>query len=152
MYVAVKGGERAILNSYKLLEQYRRGDTSLPEITLDQIREQMPLAVSRVMSEGSLYDSHLAALAIKQASGDMIEAIFLLRAYRTTLPRFGYTRPIDTGRMCLQRRISSTFKYLPGGQMLGPTYVYTQRLLDFSLEAEREPETLPPVAEAPQAV
>jgi len=147
MYVAVKGGERAILNSYQMLDTYRRGDTSVPELTLTQIREQMPLAVSRVMAEGSLYDPHLAALAIKQAAGDQIEAIFLLRAYRTTLARFGYTAPLDTGKMKLQRRISSTFKDVPGGQVLGPTYDYTQRLLDFSLEASRDPAPLPPSPE-----
>ncbi|MGO4305218.1 carbon-phosphorus lyase complex subunit PhnI [Cupriavidus sp. RAF12] len=147
MYVAVKGGERAILNSYQMLDTYRRGDTSVPELALAQIREQMPLAVSRVMAEGSLYDPHLAALALKQAAGDQIEAIFLLRAYRTTLARFGYTQPVDTGTMRLQRRISSTFKDVPGGQVLGPTYDYTQRLLDFSLEAGREPAPLPPSAE-----
>ncbi|CAG2151777.1 carbon-phosphorus lyase complex subunit PhnI [Cupriavidus numazuensis] len=147
MYVAVKGGERAILNSYQMLDAYRRGDTSVPELTLAQIREQMPLAVSRVMAEGSLYDPNLAALALKQAAGDQIEAIFLLRAYRTTLPRFGYTVPVDTGKMRLERRISSTFKDVPGGQVLGPTYDYTQRLLDFSLEAERDPAPLAPSAE-----
>ena len=147
MYVAVKGGERAILNSYQMLDAYRRGDTSVPEITLAQIREQMPLAVSRVMAEGSLYDPHLAALALKQAAGDQIEAIFLLRAFRTTLARFGYTQPLDTGKMRLQRRISSTFKDVPGGQVLGPTYDYTQRLLDFSLEAGRDPAPLPPSPE-----
>lgn len=147
MYVAVKGGERAILNSYQMLDAYRRGDTAVPELTLAQIREQMPLAVSRVMAEGSLYDPHLAALALKQAAGDQIEAIFLLRAYRTTLARFGYTQPVDTGAMRLQRRISSTFKDVPGGQVLGPTYDYTQRLLDFSLEAGRDPEALPPSPE-----
>jgi len=134
MYVAVKGGERAILNSYRALAQYRRGDETVPELTLAQIRQQMPLAVSRVMAEGALYDPHLAALALKQAAGDAIEAVFLLRAYRTTLPRLGDTEPIDTGRMQLRRRISSTFKDVPGGQVLGPTYDYTQRLLDFSLE------------------
>lgn len=143
MYVAVKGGERAILNSYRMLDDYRRGDRALPELSLDQIREQMPLAVSRVMAEGSLYDPQLAALALKQAAGDVIEAVFLLRAYRTTLSRYGYTQPIDTGEMRLQRRISSTFKDVPGGQILGPTYDYTQRLLDFSLEAEREADALP---------
>ncbi|CAG9176312.1 carbon-phosphorus lyase complex subunit PhnI [Cupriavidus pinatubonensis] len=147
MYVAVKGGERAILNSYQMLDAYRRGDTAVPELTLAQIREQMPLAVSRVMAEGSLYDPNLAALALKQAAGDQIEAIFLLRAYRTTLPRFGYTVPVDTGRMRLDRRISSTFKDVPGGQVLGPTYDYTQRLLDFSLEAERDPAPLAPSPE-----
>ncbi|SOY66534.1 carbon-phosphorus lyase complex subunit PhnI [Cupriavidus taiwanensis] len=147
MYVAVKGGERAILNSYRMLDAYRRGDTAVPELTLAQIREQMPLAVARVMAEGSLYDPHLAALALKQAAGDQIEAVFLLRAYRTTLARFGHTQPLDTGAMRLQRRISSTFKDVPGGQVLGPTYDYTQRLLDFSLESGREPQALPAAQE-----
>ena len=71
------------------------------------------------MTEGSLYDRELAALAIKQARGDLIEAIFLLRAYRTTLPRLGLSQPIDTDGMAIRRRISATFKDLPGGQMLG---------------------------------
>lgn len=150
MYVAVKGGERAILNSYRMLDGYRRGDPAVPALTLAQIREQMPLAVARVMAEGSLYDPHLAALALKQAAGDAIEAVFLLRAYRTTLPRFGYTQPLDTARMGLQRRISATFKDIPGGQVLGPTYDYTQRLLDFSLEddAPPPPPPLPPAQES----
>src|SRR3546814_3505473 len=100
------------------------------------------------MSEGALDDPQRPALAIKQAAGDVIEAVFLLRAYRTTLPRFGYTQPVDTARMRLSRRISSTFKDVPGGQILGPTYDYTQRLLDFSLEAEgAAAEPLPPAAE-----
>jgi alpha-D-ribose 1-methylphosphonate 5-triphosphate synthase subunit PhnI len=87
------------------------------------------------MSEGALYDRDLAALAIKQASGDLIEAIFLLRAYRTTLPRMISTVPVDTAQMLIERRISATFKDVPGGQILGATYDYTQRLLDFSLAA-----------------
>ena len=140
MYVAVKGGETAILNSYKLLEEQRRGDTSLPELTVDQIRQQLKLSVDRVMTEGSVYDPQLAALAIKQASGDLVEAIFLLRAYRATLPRLGNTCAIDTSRMQLMRRISATFKDLPGGQVLGPTYDYTQRLLDFTLLANAQTE------------
>ena len=90
------------------------------EVTLDQISGQLSLAVDRVMSEGSLYDRELAALAIKQARGDMIEAIFLVRAFRATLPRFGATEPVDTGEMAVRRRISSTFKDIPGGQILGP--------------------------------
>ena len=138
MYVAVKGGETAILNSYKLLAEQRRGDTAQAELSVDQIRQQLKLAVDRVMTEGSVYDPELAALAIKQASGDLVEAIFLLRAYRATLPRLGNTCPLDTARMQLDRRISATFKDLPGGQVLGPTYDYTQRLLDFSLLANAQ--------------
>lgn len=138
MYVAVKGGEKAIEASYEALARQRRGDTALAELSIAQIREQLSLSVARVMSEGALYDPNLAALAIKQASGDLIEAIFLLRAYRTTLQRFGSTLAIDSASMQVERRISATFKDLPGGQILGATYDYTQRLLDFSLAAESQ--------------
>jgi alpha-D-ribose 1-methylphosphonate 5-triphosphate synthase subunit PhnI len=135
MYVAVKGGERAIENAHALLAHARRGHPSVPEISLAQISQQLGLAVDRVMSEGSLYDRELAALAIKQARGDLIEAIFLVRAFRTTAPRFGASEPIDTAVMDMDRRISATFKDLPGGQVLGPTFDYTHRLLDHDLVA-----------------
>ena len=148
MYVAVKGGERAIDNAHAWLAEERRGDPALPGLTVGQIREQLSLAVNRVMAEGSLYDPDLAALAIKQARGDLIEAVFLLRAYRTTLPRFGASRPLDTAAMACDRRISATFKDLPGGQILGPTFDYTHRLLDFALLAEGE---APPALLAPPA-
>lgn len=133
MYVAVKGGERAIANAHRLLAHERRGDPATPELTLPQISSQLGRAVDRVMCEGSLYDRELAALAIKQACGDLIEAIFLARAYRTTLPRFGASEPLDTADMQVRRRISSTFKDIPGGQVLGPTFDYTHRLLDTGL-------------------
>ena len=93
MYVAVKGGEKAIDAAHAWLAEERRGDTSVAELSVEQIRQQLALAVNRVMAEGSLYDPDLAALAIKQARGDLIEAIFLIRAYRTTLPRLGASTP-----------------------------------------------------------
>lgn len=133
MYVAVKGGEAAISNAHRLLADRRRGDRSLPAIGIEQIVAQLGLAVDRVMAEASLYDRALAALAVRQARGDMIEAIFILRAYRTTLPRFGYSKPVETGAMLVERRVSATYKDLPGGQLLGPTFDYTHRLLDPSL-------------------
>lgn len=130
MYVAVKGGEQAIENAHLLLASERRGDPAIPELSLAQISEQLTLAVDRVMTEGSIYDRELAALAIRQARGDLIEAIFLLRAFRATLPRFGASEPVDTGAMAIRRRISATFKDLPGGQILGPTFDYTHRLIE----------------------
>ena len=159
MYVAVKGGERAIDNAHAWLAEERRGDTAVAELTIPQIREQLRLAVNRVMAEGSLFDPDLAALAIKQARGDLIEAVFLIRAYRTTLPRLGASNPVNTTNMTVDRRISATFKDLPGGQVLGPTFDYTHRLLDFKLMAEGEapapligqdgatPETVPHVTD-----
>ncbi|MEM7567041.1 MAG: carbon-phosphorus lyase complex subunit PhnI [Pseudomonadota bacterium] len=136
MYVAVKGGEAAIASAHALLADRRRGDRAVPDLTLAQIVSQMRYAVDRVMAEGSLYDTELAALALKQTGGELIEAIFLARAYRTTLPRFGYGEPVDTAAMRIERRISAAFKDLPGGQRLGPTFDYTHRLLDFALAAE----------------
>ena len=154
MYVAVKGGERAIDNAHAWLAEERRGDPAVPELSLDQIEEQLSLTVHRVMAEGSLYDPQLAALAIKQARGDLIEAIFLLRAYRTTLPRFGYSNPVETTDMGCDRRISATYKDAPGGQVLGPTFDYTHRLLDFQLAADGEvpvaPTTTPEREDTPR--
>jgi alpha-D-ribose 1-methylphosphonate 5-triphosphate synthase subunit PhnI len=149
MYVAVKGGQRAIENAHRLLAAERRGDPDVPEIAPDQIAEQLTIAVDRVMLEGALYDRTLAALAIKQARGDTMEAIFLVRSYRTTLARFGYSKPVDTGHMQIRRRISATFKDLPGGQLLGPTFDYTHRLIDFALEAGGGAVAEPHAAPAP---
>jgi alpha-D-ribose 1-methylphosphonate 5-triphosphate synthase subunit PhnI len=148
-YVAVKGGERAIDNAHGWMAEDRRGNTHVPDLTTDQIREQLGRSVDRVMAEGSLYDPGLAALAIKQAQGDLIEAAFLVRAYRTTLPRFAASTPVDTEAMSIRRRISAVFKDMPGGQILGPTYDYTHRLLDFALEAGFTP---PAPAEMPAEI
>jgi len=151
MYVAVKGGEKAIENAHALLASERRGDRSVPDLNVEQIREQLTLAVARVMAEGSLYAPDLAALAIKQARGDLIEAIFLLRAFRTTMPRFGASAPINTNEMHPRRRVSAIFKDIPGGQILGPTFDYTHRLLDPTLAQKSPVDPEPPrIESAPQ--
>jgi alpha-D-ribose 1-methylphosphonate 5-triphosphate synthase subunit PhnI len=146
MYVAVKGGERAIEAAHRLLAEERRGNPEVPEISTEQISEQLALGVDRVMTEGSLYDRELAALAIKQACGDLIEAIFLVRAARTTLTHFGYSLPAETGNMQVRRRVSAAFKDIPGGQILGPTFDYTHRLLgdmeDTAPQEQQPSETL----------
>lgn len=134
-YVAVKGGEAAIENAEKACRIQRAGGDSAP-LDTSQIKEQLHLAVDRVMGEGSLYAPDLAALALKQAAGDTLEAAFILRSYRTTLPRIGYTEPISTIGMRVIRRISAAFKTIPGGQILGPSRDYTLRLLDFTLKDE----------------
>ena len=152
-YVAVKGGEAAIDAAHAWLAVQRRGDPTLDQVSADQVQAQLGRAVDRVMSEGSCYDPALAARAILQGQGDLIEAAFLLRAYRTTLPRFGHSCPVDTAAMRLRRRVSAIFKDMPGGQLLGPTYDYTHRLLDPSLpdapnappEAPSDGAALPPV-------
>lgn len=134
-YVAVQGGVTAIESSQKLNRYLRLKGSSAP-LTVSQIMEQMGPLVDRVMSEGGLFSPFHAALAIKQASGDPIEAAFLLRAYRSTLRRLVDSLPVHTEEMRILRRISSAFKTIPGGQVLGSTSDYEQRILDFSLAEE----------------
>ncbi|WP_272030914.1 carbon-phosphorus lyase complex subunit PhnI [Oceanobacillus kimchii] len=137
-YVAVKGGTEAIEASIDRLKYERLKEKSIIEV--ETILATMRQLVDQVMSEASLYNPYLAALAIKQAEGSMEEAVFLLRAHRSTLPRRYYSRTIETASMFVERRISASFKDIPGGQILGATYDYTHRLLDFNLIYETKAE------------
>jgi alpha-D-ribose 1-methylphosphonate 5-triphosphate synthase subunit PhnI len=131
-YVAVKGGQDAIDNAAELVEYYRWRERPQP-IDTAQVRTQFRLLIDKVMGEGSLYAPEHAALALQQVEGDVFEAAFILRAYRATLQRRFYSDTLDTREMFVQRRISSAFREIPGGQVLGPTRDYTQRLLNSSL-------------------
>lgn len=145
-YVAIKGGAQAIRASEAALDALRtaEGESGTP-LSLSTIENQLRLLTSRVVSEGGLYHPRLAALAIKQMQGDTLEAAFALRAYRSTKPRLLETPVQDTGRMRLIRRISSAFKDIPGGQMLGPSNDYALRLLRLDL-ADESPEAFRSIA------
>ena len=145
-YVAIKGGGRAIEGSHAAAEALRtaEGDAGSP-LTLSTIEHQLRLLTSRVVSEGGLYHPRLAALAIKQMQGDTLEAAFALRAYRSTKPRLLEMPVQDTSHMRLIRRISSAFKDIPGGQMLGDTYDYALRLMRMDL-ADESPQAFRDVA------
>ncbi|MFD2043782.1 carbon-phosphorus lyase complex subunit PhnI [Ornithinibacillus salinisoli] len=137
-YVAVKGGTEAIEASIKRLTYKRLRGQEV--IDIQTILATMGALVDQVMSEASLYEPNLAALAIKQAEGSMEEAVFLLRAHRSTLPRLYYSQTVETECMFVERRISASFKDIPGGQLLGASSDYTHRLLDFQLIHETKEE------------
>ncbi len=130
-YVAVTAGEEIIERAEQLFEKQRIDEDE--ELAVDQIDGQLSRLTGQAMSEGGLYAPQLAALAVKQAQGDTVEAAFLLRAYRSTLERFDETETIEPSEMIASRRVSPAFKDVPGGQILGATKDYTQRLLDFDL-------------------
>jgi len=136
-YVAIKGGGQAIAESAQVMEFFRteQGEDGSP-LTLDDIKHQLRFIHSRILSEGGLYHPDLAALALKQNIGDPLEASFMLRAYRSTKPRLSEHGFADIRKMRLIRRISSTFKDIPGGQMLGGTPDYALRLFRFDLSEE----------------
>ena len=142
-YVAVTAGEEVITRAEQLFEK-QRVDGDSAELGIDQVDEQLGRLTAQAMSESGLYAPRLAGLAVKQAQGDTIEAAFLLRAYRSTLERYDETVTVDPGEMIASRRVSPAFKDVPGGQILGATKDYTQRLLDFALEGG---ETSDPTAE-----
>lgn len=128
-YFAVKGGADAIQNSLELLDFYRLKNATSP-LDINQIITQLRIAVGKIMSEGSLYAPEYAAIAIKQAEGDLLEAAFILRAFRTTLERRFVSETLNTREMFIKRKISASFREIPGGQILGPSMDYSQRILD----------------------
>ncbi len=146
-YVAIKGGGKAIAGAETLLDYLRceQGAAGLPLDTAT-IATQLRYLHGRVMSEGGLHHPELAALAVKQSLGDTLEAAFALRAFRSTQPRL-LTSPVqDTRNMRLVRRISSAFKDIPGGQMLGATTDYALRLLKMRL-LDESPDTFRSIAQ-----
>lgn len=134
-YVAIKGGEDAIAHAKELVEFYRIKDRTKP-IGIDQIQTQFRLLIDKIMGEASLYAPEHAALVLKQNEGDVFESAFMLRAYRATLERRYFSETLATREMFVRRRISSAFREIPGGQILGPTRDYTQRLLEAGLVQE----------------
>jgi alpha-D-ribose 1-methylphosphonate 5-triphosphate synthase subunit PhnI len=148
-YVAVSGGEDAIAASLELLrEELHATDAS---VSLDGLAATVPELIDQVMGEGSLYAPRLAALALRQGGGSVEEAVFLLRAFRSTLERSYASRVVETDDMQVARRISAAFKDVPGGQLLGLTRDYSHRLLDFTLDVEAAADVGAP-APAPSAV
>ena len=136
-YVAVTAGEELIERAEELFDAQRAGEET--PVTLAQLDGQLARLTGQAMSEASVYAPRLGALAVKQSQGDTVEAAFLVRAYRSTLERWDETDPVDPSEMFAIRRVSPAYKDVPGGQILGPTKDYTQRLLDFDL-AEESPD------------
>ncbi|WP_257349652.1 carbon-phosphorus lyase complex subunit PhnI [Pseudalkalibacillus decolorationis] len=139
-YVAVKGGTHAIEESIRRLKYERTKKKSI--LHVKNIEAGMRGLIDQTMSESSLFSEKLASIAIKQAEGNPEEAVFLLRAYRSTLPRKHYSNKVVSEDMRVERRISASFKDIPGGQILGATTDYTHRLLDFNLATETDEDLL----------
>ena len=133
-YVAVKGGREAIDASLQRI-RYERLKTGRV-LDVADVAAGMQALIDQVMSESSLYAPGVAAVAIKQSEGSPEESVFLMRAFRSTLPRSHYSLTVDGANMKVQRRISACFKDIPGGQLLGASADYTHRLIDFSLREE----------------
>ncbi|MCX7850799.1 carbon-phosphorus lyase complex subunit PhnI [Thermus sp.] len=139
-YVTARGGEEAIRAAEAL---FRELVPPPSPAFLRALGRHLPLLLDRVMAEGGLWAPGLAAEALAQAGGDLYEAVLLLRAYRTTLPRLGEAGRTGREDLLLLRRISAAFKGVPGGQVLGPTLDYSLRLLGRKGEGPLAPAETP---------
>jgi alpha-D-ribose 1-methylphosphonate 5-triphosphate synthase subunit PhnI len=128
-YAAARGGLDAILAAEELMRAKRDGGES-PPLEISQLTERLNLAVDRVMGEAGLWAPDLAARALRQAEGDIIEAAHLLRAYRSTRPRLAAGLVTHADEIEILRRIVPAYRVPPGPQLLGRTLDYVGRLLD----------------------
>jgi alpha-D-ribose 1-methylphosphonate 5-triphosphate synthase subunit PhnI len=128
-YAAARGGLDAILAAEELMRAKRDGGAS-PPLEISQLTERLNLAVDRVMGEAGLWAPDLAARALRQAEGDIIEAAHLLRAYRSTRPRLAAGLATHEDEIEILRRIVPAYRVPPGPQLLGRTLDYVGRMLD----------------------
>ncbi|GAB3300775.1 phosphonate metabolism protein PhnI [Epidermidibacterium keratini] len=125
-----KGGTAAIVAAERLVTRNRvaafRDGTSIPP---EQVIATFRASLDRIMGEAGLWDETLAAYAFLQAGGDYAEAVHLLRAHRSTLPRLAVSEPVDARSMQILRRIVPAHRSPDGPQLLGATVDYTARIL-----------------------
>ena len=115
-YVAIKGGEEAIDQSLFYYHNTIR-------------HNNLKFAIDKIMSEGSLYTRKLAKIAIEKSAGDLLNAAFFIRAHRSSCQRIGIASTINIEELRLYRRISSAFKDIQGGQILGASNDYEVKLI-----------------------
>lgn len=137
-----KGGTSAILAAERLVKS-RLANPGGEGLTTAQVRDHFGSTLDRLMGEAGLWDEEAAAAAFLQSGGDLPEAVHLLRAHRSTLPRLGVSVPVDPDDIELLRRIVPAHRSPEGPQLLGETVDYTARLL----QHPGDPDPLPPTGD-----
>lgn len=113
------------------------------------------LLLDQVMAEAGIVEPGIARLALHQADGDLARAVSLIKAWSAVLPRVAHDRCGWDELLC-RRRITPAFAEPRGGQYLGASRDYAQRLLDVrpappSLEGDGEAPPEPPGGPAPSS-
>jgi alpha-D-ribose 1-methylphosphonate 5-triphosphate synthase subunit PhnI len=83
------------------------------------------------MAEAGVHEPRVAELAVDQAGGDLARACSLIRAWAAVLPRLAEVCQ-GVSELRVERRITPAFLEPAGGQYLGASLDYAQRLLDLS--------------------
>lgn len=94
------------------------------------LADALPLLVDQVAGEAGVWEPAVCVRALEQARGDVARAVSLVRAWAAMLPRRGGVA-VPVASMRTLRRITPAFRAPDGGQYLGASLDYAQRLLDF---------------------
>lgn len=128
-YETVRADAGAIAAAGRLAQRTRPGDGTAPEGGFD-VAGTLPLLVDQVAGEAGVWEPAVCARALVQACGDVARAVSLVRAWAAMLPRRATLRA-HVGELRTLRRITPAFREPEGGQYLGASLDYAQRLLDF---------------------
>lgn len=102
----------------------------------EQVCDALELLVDQVSGEAGVWEPAVCARALLQAQGDIARAVSLVRAWAAMLPRLATSRTALSS-MRTVRRITPAFREPEGGQYLGASLDYAQRLLDLDDEETR---------------
>lgn len=144
MYTTVTGFESATAAAAAL--------ANTTDAEVGDLAAQLPLLIDQVLGEAGVAESQLAVRALAQARGDIARAVSLLRAWVATVPRLETTRA-NLAELAVDRRVTPGFLAPAGGQYLGASLDYAQRLLRLSddspppLTETREPQAIEPIGD-----
>jgi alpha-D-ribose 1-methylphosphonate 5-triphosphate synthase subunit PhnI len=144
MYTTVLDRSAAIVAAARLARNGASADGA------GDVCARLPLLVDQVAAEAGVLEPRICAHALTEARGDLARAVSLVRAWAATLPRLAGCTVTSAGMRPL-RRITPAFADPPGGQYLGASLDYAQRLLDLD-DAPASPGDEPgPAATTPPA-
>ena len=137
MYVAAKVARRPLAASHQLWRARGAATKIYPDCRRSD-REQLALAVDRVMCRARSMTAIWRLSPSSRRAGDLIEAIFLLRAYRATLPRLVLCRAGRYRPPCACADASrQPTRICPGPDARGPRSTTRIALLDPSQRRPR---------------
>lgn len=142
-YTSVANRSDAVVAAAELAGE--SSDVSGDEISTFLAR--YPLLVEQVVAEAGVVEPVLCARALRQAQGDLVRAVSLVRAWAATLPRL-HEACVAASELRALRRITPGFSQPPGGQYLGASLDYAQRLLQLGALPPRTTPNGKPVSPA----
>lgn len=99
----------------------------------------------QLCAEAGLWDTVAARRALHQSQGDLAAAVSMLRVWAATQPHVA-PAPVAAADVAIERRLSSAYPQVPGGQWLGAARDLKPRQLSWGDEAEPDSPPAPPSA------